>query len=232
MKKLINFIAVACLGLGCVGSSKAQLVTYETISRWSGSLITLSAHTTYAQVFTNVRQVESMTYLFASYNNTGTLGRDFTASFVEWNPTTNTVANVLHSFGTISLAAPNTWNSADSITIVGDEGPETYFTNKLTLNIHQITSPTKTYALLMTSQSTTSKVGFTLTNNNAFAFGYALGYSAFDWGFSQLVVEPGPVPEASTIAAVLACALVAGLVGFRIRQQRRLAPVPAGSKTA
>jgi hypothetical protein len=70
---------------------------------------------------------------------------------------------------------------------------------------------------------------------DSFAFGDAgigLGSPIQDYTFSQFViVTTAPVPESNTVAALIAAALVAGLVGFRLRQRRQqqlaLAPVVA-----
>lgn len=210
-----------------VGSARAQLVTYETISSWTGSVITLTSGQAYAQTFSNVSQVASMTYLFASYNNVGTAAATFSASFVEWNTTTNTAGAVVQSLGTLTVPASNTWTDF----VAGDEG--SIYTYGLEVTLNEVTDPLKSYALVLTSNQTRTLMGFTLTNSDAFSHGYAYSngnYTGLDWGFSQLVVEPAgltPIPESGTVAGIAAGVLVAGLVGFRLRQRKQAALVAA-----
>ena len=86
-----------------------------------------------------------------------------------------------------------------------------------------MTSPSNTYALMLTNSGGASNLGLGLTNSNVFPFG-ATNFGFNDWAFAQLVVAPtNPVPESSTVASVAAGLLVAGLVGYRLRQRRNQA---------
>lgn len=226
--KTLLLVAATCFAL--VSTSKAQLVTFETISSWTNSVQTFTANQFFAQTFTGVTQVQSMTYRFASSSNSfGPL--NLTANFVQWNTAGNTVATAVgttvQSVGTITIPGSTSW-SYDSVRNTY------YYDYQIVLN--QATSATQTYAMLLQS-ATNSSIGLSFTNSNAFAYGaMAQQFDAtnvgtlpfFDWGFSQLVVAPyvAPTPESGTVAAIAGVVLVAGLVGLRLRQRRQLALAP------
>lgn len=229
MKTRLQILFVSAV-FAVAGSARAQVVTYETISQWSGSVITLTSGQSYAQTFSNVLQVESMTYKFASYNNTSSSATTFSAAFVEWNVGSNTAGALVQNLGTINLPPSNTWTEFTTFTVDGED--TNIFTYELPITLNAITSASTTYALVLTANQQRNNLGFTLTNNNAFNHGHAVGYSAFDWGFSQIAVEPAPIPEASTVVSLMGVCFAAGLVGLRLRQRRQLAAAPGAQLTA
>lgn len=226
--KTLLLVAATCFAL--VSTSKAQLVTLETISNWTGSVYTFTANRAYAQTFTGVTEVQSMTYRFAS-TSTSEAALNITANFVTWNNTSNintATGSTVQSVGSITIPASSTWNF--------DPVRHTYYFD-YQIVLDQVTNANQTYAMVLQS-SVDSGIGISFTNDDAFAYGEAtrqnssgggLSYFGSDWGFSQLVVAPyvAPTPEAGTMAGIAGAVLVAGLVGFRLRQRRQLAPVAA-----
>jgi len=150
-------------------------------------------------------------------------------TFGQWNGSTFT--SVLGT-GAITISS-----SDFSTSLV--RGANTYYADLVTfdssnnLDLSQFTlTPSNTYALLFTS---TVDQGFGLGTvpGNKFNYGAsydsagALGASA-DYAFSYISVDVPPtyVPESSTIASLLAVALVAGLMGYRVYQRRKQPLVP------
>jgi hypothetical protein len=233
MKTFARILSLsAALFVAFATTAKAQLTTFETISSWTGSVYTFTANRVYAQTFSNVLQVESMTYRFASASNSAA-ALNLSASFVEWNNTSNVstaIGSVVQNVGSITVPATSTWSYDSDLNVY-------YFDYTITLS--QVTNPSLTYALVLTS-TTSSTIGLSFSNDDSFALGDnvrqtnaggALTNLGTDWGFSQLVVEPAPTPESGTVAAIAGALLVAGLVGFRLRQRRQpaLAPVVAAA---
>jgi hypothetical protein len=238
--KIAPLFAATCLAF--VPLSRAQLVTYETetLSFWSGSVQnftpTLGDEGTLGQTFSNIAQINSLTYAFLSASPSPASGT-LSYEFGQWNGSSFT-----SNLGTGSI----TLNSADfSNDIV--RGPNTYHAAYVTfdashnLDLSQLSlDPDSTYALLFTS---TVDQGFGLgtLGGNKFPYGTAydsggnlnpLPTSPTDYAFSYISVEVPPViPEASTVASIIAAIFIAGLVGFRLRQRRlqQLAPVPVAS---
>jgi len=226
--KTLLLVAATCFAL--VSTSKAQLVTFETISSWTNSVQTFTANRFFAQTFTGVTEVQSMTYRFASSSNSfGSL--NLTATFVEWNggsTVATSVGTTVQSVGTITIPGSGSWSY--------DSGRNTYYYDyQLVLN--QATDADKTYAMLLQTSTAGSPIGLSFTNSDAFEYGtLAQQYSTTgvasipfqDWGFAQLVVAPyvAPTPESGTMAAIAGAVLVAGLVGLRLRQRRQLALAP------
>ncbi|MBS0633409.1 MAG: hypothetical protein JSS11_15985 [Verrucomicrobia bacterium] len=225
--KTLLLVAATCFAL--VSTSKAQLVTYETISSWTNSVQTFTANQFFAQTFTGVTEVQSMTYRFASSSNSfGSL--NLTATFVEWNGGSSVgtaVGTTVQSVGTITIPGSSSWSY--------DNARSTYYYDyQIVLN--QATSGTQTYAMLLQTSTGGSPIGLSYTNTDAFSYGtlaqqypgsFVLANPFQDWGFAQLVVAPVvPTPESGTMAAIAGAVLVAGLVGLRLRQRRQLALVP------
>jgi hypothetical protein len=226
--------AVATLA-AFAGSAFAQLQTFETQSEYQGSVFTFNAPgSVLGETFANVSAVKSMTYnFFAGSGNGGvSTASSLTAVFGEWNGSAF-VSGTTVSFGTISIPASDSGSWSTLTNGFGSFNTFEYALDLTTVNsglinptFGYLTDFTKTYALMLTNVSG-SNLGLGLTNTNAFAFGATnLGFN--DWAFAQIVVAPGdqqlvPVPESSTVALAATGALVAGLVGFRIRQRRRAA---------
>lgn len=211
------------------------------------------------EVFTNVLAIEKMTYSLFTTSGANPVVANLRATFGEWNTASNSFTGPTIEFSTPSPTADATHlsdlhvpaiSSWDSVNIGGDD----YSTWSITFDITAAnggslysTSATKTYALLITQ--VTGLGNFTAGNlkfgigqtasESDFQFGYGIVGSStgsfaatgYDFTFSQIVITPGPIPEASTVAALFALALVAGLVVFRVRQQRK-APLAPASATA
>lgn len=236
--RLLTFFAATSLAL--VSSARAQLVTYETQTGYSGSALTFSSFGgVVGQTFTNVSAVASMTYNFFAGSGNGNVSNatSLSAVFGEWNGS-SFVGGTSVSFGTISVPAStdNSWTNNLSITN-GAYRNFSYAFDLTTLSgplinatYGYLTDSSKTYALILTDQTGSTNLALGGNFSGAFAYGaaYPLG-GATDMVFSQIVVAPGnqplvPVPEASTVASLATAALVAGLVIFRQRQRRVVAP--------
>lgn len=243
--KLLSFFSAICFAF--VSSSSAQLQTYETQTLYTGSTITFNAGgaplggDTLGQTFSNVSAVASMTYNF--FTASSTAGDNLTAVFGQWNAGTESfIGGTTVSFGTINIPASNTWTET-----LGANATFEYEFDLLSLSetfpslidatYGYLTSSSSTYALMLTNTGGPTNLALGQTNTNAFAYGQAYlggGEYSRDWTFSQIVVAPGnqnivPIPESSTVAALLGTAFVAGLVGFRVRQRRQLALVPVAA---
>lgn len=230
--------AASALAFSSLG--RAQLQTYQTQSAYRGSMTTFLSEEvgeTMGQTFYNVSAVKSMTYNF--FVGTGSSGvsaaTELEAVFGEWNGS-SFVSGTTVSFGTIEVPASN---SGQWTTLTNSGGTYTTFAYQFDLasltsefthgTFGYLTNASKTYALMLTNTTgSETNLGLGVTNNNtAFAYGEGFDGSEYyrDWVFAQIVVAPGnqqlvPVPESSTVAAVASAALVAGLVGFRLRQRR------------
>ena len=225
----------------------SQVVTnVETITPWSGNTQTFLGNQTMGQTFTNVSAVTSMTYAFftAGSSPAGSLA----ATFGEWTGS-GFVADTIVDFGVINIPASSSWDPADTLTRGATEYKFTTATFDLTQRIadyptliHEtygyLTDPSSTYALMLTNQSnetTGFALGWVFPDST---FPYGTGIPGFaDYAFSQISVYAGdqdlvPVPEASTVAAMIGAAFIAGLVGLRIRQRRQLAALPAAPVAA
>lgn len=235
----------AASALAFSGVAQAQLQTYQTQTAYKGSAITFTGETL-GETFSNVSAVKSMTYNFFKGSNAGSsTATPISAVFGEWNSTNlDFVTGTTVSFGTIVVPA----SSAGWTTLTNGFG--TYNTYAYQFNLSALSSPlinpalgyvtnsTKTYALMLSDLSDGSTgLALGLSNTNAFLYGGASEFGNKDWTFAQIVVAPGnqqliPVPESSTVAAVGSAILVAGLVGFRLRQRRAAVQAPASDVAA
>jgi hypothetical protein len=225
----------AASALALSGVARAQLQTFETQSAYQGSTFTFFGGTL-GQTFSNVSAVKSMTYNFFSGSGGTTSATNLQAVFGEWSGSAF-VGGTTVSFGTINV--PSSSSGWSTIT----NGFGTFNTYAYDFDLTSIGSPlvhsffgyltdsSKTYALMLTDLTGGANgLALGLTNSNAFAYGATnLGFN--DWTFAQIVVAPGnqelvPVPESSTVAAIGSAVLVAGLVGFRLRQRRAAAQAP------
>lgn len=224
--KTISLLAATLLAF--LVPAKAQLQTYETVSAWEGSNFTFSAGATRGQTFSNLFAVKSMTYNFFT---TGTAAAtNLTAIFGQWNGS-SFIGGTTVSFGTITIPASTdtvAWQTLNTTYgTTNNIKTATYTFDLATISSVLIdstfgyfTNPSNTYALMLTNSGAASNLGLGLTNSDVFAFG-ATNFGFNDWAFAQLVVAPtNPVPESSTVASVAAGLLVAGLVGYRVRQRR------------
>jgi len=224
-------------------SAQAQLVTYETQSAYDGSSITFTASGSNAsrgQIFTDVSAVAKMTYNFFTGTSGNATATTLTATFGEWNTATNTfVSGTTVSFGTITIPASN---SGSWTTLTNANG--TFITYEYAFDLTTLTSAlvnsqygyltdsTKSYALMLSNTTgVATGLALGLTNDDVFAYGSARGFSDYDWSFSQIVVAPGsqsltPIPESGTVASIAVGVMVAGLVGFRMNQRRRVSAAP------
>jgi hypothetical protein len=233
------FLIVAS-SLAFLGTARAQLVTYETISTWDGSVSTfqksISTASTRAEIFTKVLAISSITYtLFPSSNQAaqGTL----TAKFGEWNSTSKAlVPGTITDFGSFTIPAYNLWTG--SVRIYDPVDPidlslysdYSYYNLVFSFPTLHLTDPTKSYAMVLkNTTSSTSSYALGVNALDPFSFGQSFnGANTYDedYTFSQIVVVPlgniVPVPEASTTAAFAACGLVGALVALRRRQKQKL----------
>ena len=230
--KTISLLAASLLAFAT--SAKAQLQTYETVSAWTGSNFTFSAGATQGQTFTNLYAVKSMTYNF--FTTGVAAATNLTAVFGQWNGS-GFISGTTVSFGTITIPASNggSWSTLNTpYGLANNVQTFAYTLDLATLSFSTIssingyiTNPANTYALMLTNTGGNSNLGLGLTNSNVFAYG-ATQFGFNDWAFSQLVVSPTPtIPESSTVASVATGLLVAGLVGYRIRQRRNSAAAVA-----
>lgn len=232
IKKLLTLI-LAAASLAFVGSAKAQLMTYETLSSWSGNVITFNSNgATMGQTFSNVTAISSMTYTFVSASNASAAGT-LQATFGEWNGS-SFVNGTTTDMGIINVPSSSTWaTDPNGATLVRNATTYYAFNSTLSFNSLYLTNPSKTYAMMLTNTSggaTSFGLGLVLPDSG---FSYGSGYpfsGVGDWAFSQIVLTPAdltPVPESSTVAAIFGTTLVAGLAGFRARQRRKNAAAAA-----
>ena len=237
MKTLSRLILASLMVCGAsVSVARAQLVTYQTVSTWKGSVITFNdpADPTpplngsfLAQTFSNVLGIASMTYNFFSASGISGAGQ-LQATFGQWNTATNQFVGPTVDFGIIDIPSSSAWTSTVKV------GATTYSTFTSTLSFADLyaTDPTKTYSILFQNTLVgATDFGLGLNNSNPFIYGGSTdGFgsnSTKDYAFQQIVVVPNdgthilPVPEASTVASIFAVAFVAGLVAFRLRQRRQ-----------
>ncbi len=239
--KVLTPLAVL-LGLSALAAtSSAQLVTYETLSTWNGSVQTLNANAAYVQTFSNVTEIQSMTFRFTA-SSSSTLS-SVNAYFAEWDSSTNAVVGAqlmtLGSGGVVSVPASGDWTT----TFVDSNGTShTGFDYQFNLNY--TTDPLKTYALILNTSTATGVGIASVIPSTTFAYGsaatifggvtdynslatagatngaYSLSYQ--DWGFSQIVVAPyvSPIPESRTAAALFSVMFV-GMLACRRRYQPR-----------
>lgn len=219
-------------------SLRAQLQTYDTRPSYTGSVFTFGSGSSLGETFSNVSAVKSMTYNFFAGASNNTVDTTLTAVFGQWNGS-SLVGGTTVSFGTITIPAATSgqW----SATLANNGGSYANFSYSFDLTTltsglinstyGYLTNPNNTYALMLTNTSgSATGLGLGLTNTDAFSYGATnLGFN--DWSFAQIVVAPGnqslvPVPESSTIAAIIGAVFVAGLVVFRLRQRREIELVP------
>jgi|GEM_PF-1964317 hypothetical protein len=253
MKPLSRFLVSAALFVALFGSAQAQLETYQTVQPdpnkgtpgYNGSVDSFDGFDVVAQgqLFSNVLAIESMTYnLFTTGTPAETV---LLATFGQWDTTTNSFVGPTLEWEKSILTSG--WNTLAI-------GANSYTTFTLDLNLVEkhgslyITDPSLTYAMIL-SQVTPGNLDFGIGKTTNAAFGYGYGIQIDDSGgattlnrdftFSQISLVPNeegyqlpPVPEASTVAAMIGAAFIAALVGLRLRQRRQLAAVPVGSIAA
>ncbi len=249
MKSFLKASALFTASLLAFSSvAKAQLQTYQTQTAYKGSAITFFGETL-GETFFNVSAVKSMTYNFFKSTSGSSSATPISAIFGEWDASDPDapafVAGTTVSFGTIIIPASTSgWTTITNS--FGTYSTYAYQFDLATINstlinstFGYLTNSTRTYALMLTDQSSgNTGLALGLTNTNAFAYGSAgLDFPTRDWTFAQIVVAPGnqqlvPVPESSTVAAVGSAVLVAGLVGFRLRQRRAAAQALASKAAA
>jgi Putative N-acetylmannosamine-6-phosphate epimerase len=223
--------AASALAFSSVG--RAQLQTYETQTAYQGSMFTFYGQPL-GQTFTNVSAVAKMTYNFFAGAGGVDVDSQITAVFGEWSGGAFVDGTTVTFDPIVVPAVGSDWttftNSYGTFTTYAYEFDLTSFSNNSLIHSEfgYLTDASKTYALMLTpSVGSAVNLSLGLTNTNAFAYGATnIGFN--DWVFAQIVVAPGhqdlvPVPESSTVAAMAAAALVAGLVGVRLRQRRSAA---------
>ncbi|MFA5265478.1 MAG: hypothetical protein WC378_16795 [Opitutaceae bacterium] len=224
--KLIALIAASCIAF--LGTARAQLVTYQTLTTWSGSAITFDSGITMGETFNNILAVSSITYTFVTASTPSAAGT-LSAAFGQWKVDpehpNGAFVGTPFDFGIISIPSSSSWT--DSVT----RGSTVYpiYNAVFSFGSFYLTDPTKTYALMLTNTGADSSFALGLNNSNPFTYGQSYdgdgGYSNKDYAFSQIVLVPNdghvvPVPEASTTAAFAGCGLVGILAALRRRQKQ------------
>lgn len=225
MKTPAKFLLLlAAISFAFVSRSQAQLIT-ETLSSWAGNTVNFqptASEGTLGQTFTGLTKINSLTYAFVSNLANPTTG-NLSYKFGEWNGSTFT--NTLINTTPLTVSGSNFTTSLPG-------GYANVTDGQFNLSSY-VLDPSKTYALLFTS-SVNQNFGLGWIGGNVFQYGKAydsagnLGASV-DYAFAYISVEVPPVPESSTVAAIIGATLVAGLVGFRLRQRRQLAAVTAAN---
>jgi hypothetical protein len=253
MKLSRKFPLLCAIGFLSIASAKAQLQTFDTRPNYLGSTFTFTAGQSQGEVFNQVYSVASLTYNFFAGSGGGgiTPGDTLSAKFGQWDGSAF-VAGTVVDFGTFLVPASS---NPSWITIPGaNSGNYPTFqatfdlTGTSTNNVLNstlidmvssdvllddtfgyVTTYGTNYALMLTATSG-NNLALGLTNTNAFGGG-ATNYGFNDWVFANISVStaPVPVPESSTIAALIAAAFVAGLVALRLRQRRQLVAVPVSA---
>lgn len=243
MRTSHTLLVLALAFTGLTPLARAQLQTYDTRPFYAGDVITFAAGASKGEVFTNVSAVKSLEYNFFAGSQGNNQSTNLTAVFGEWNGS-SIVAGTSVSFGTINIPAASggQWSS----TLANNGGAFPNFSYSFDLSsissglidptYGYLTDPTKSYIMLLTNTSGTN-TGLGLgeidsSGTDAFAYGYEKGTSDRDWTFAQIVVAPGnqnlgitPIPESSTVAAIVGAVFIFGLIGLRLRQ-RQLVAVP------
>ncbi len=252
-KSLLCF-AATCFAF--VGALQAQVLTnYQTVqpeagppavSGYSGSVSSFNGTTRAAQgeIFTNVIAIDSMTYNL--FTTGSPLATHLTATFGQWDTTLNAFTGSTLDLGTFLVPTIGGW---DSISIGGDDPISTF---AITLDITAAnggnlytTNQNLSYAVMLTQVE-----GYGVSGSRGFGVGKTDGETDFlygkgglvsntgaysnagaDYTFSQIAITPyvAPTPESGTVAAIAGAVLVAGLVGFRLRQRRQMATLPVAA---
>lgn len=260
MKRLTSLLLLLAALAGVARAQLIDVRTYDTTVSWDGaSLLGLKYNTAYTETFTDVYAVYSMTYRFIASNQAHPSSNpvSFSAYFAQWNTATNQPIGAPISSFTFSVGAPNAFTGYDA----NNSDSYDYYDAALTLNDSSL-DPTKTYGLILVPTGVgAGGTGVALqelpfsAGTDVFPLGQAdssvgssstqLTYSALastytgsaafgvnsDYGFSQIQVLTN-VPEAHTTAAIFAGVFVAGMIGYRTWQRRRVAalvPVPVAS---
>lgn len=229
--KTSTLLLSAALALASTASSFGQVITFETMTAWTGARSTLLTNGAIVQTMKLPEEtpaIHSMTWRFTT-PTTVTATSSIEAYFVQWfpgdDPTTLDVVEQTGPTGSIL------WSQA--ITLPTYTGT---YDLKLTPNL--LTDASKSYAMILRGVNMSTGVQVAnVDDSDAFIYGQnhrlasgatsfaalsGLSYTApgFDWGFYQIVIADSiltPIPETGTVAIVFAGALVAGL-GLRRRR--------------
>jgi hypothetical protein len=250
-------------------SARAQIETYDTVTSYgnTGSLgqpsgvYSIAGGTAFGQTFTNVLEMDDLTFQFVSASNgTSTSGSStsLTAYLVGWNTSTNTVISGAPLF-TQSFTIPPTNDTGEGgFTAVSPDDSNagnSYGAFALNLTVDTILNPSDTYAMMLidTTGSNTDLGIETVWNDYPFTSGELLapfqvpslgsltilspleiGGTAL--GFSQISVVPEgnviPSPEPRTAAVALCGLFVTILVGRRLYLYRKGLVGAAGATAA
>lgn len=246
MKKLLNFrMLFAATSVAFASLCHAQIITYSTDTQhnYGGSVATISPDlgSSAGEKFTNISAMTSMTYNFFAGSANGNVSAltNLTATFGEWNGS-GFVSGTTVDFDPFTVQASTDASWSETLSITGAAFRNFSYTFDFTTldsNLVDglygyVTNPAKTYALILTNTSGATNLALGVNYSDPFAYGGAFGTTGPDFVFSQISVVPGTqtiTPEPGTVAGILGCLFVAGLVGFRLYQQRQtgLAPVVA-----
>ncbi|MFA5262696.1 MAG: hypothetical protein WC378_02650 [Opitutaceae bacterium] len=225
--KFTALVVISCIPF--LSTARAQLITYQTITDFEGSTLNFSksslAGSNKAEVFYNILGIYSLTYRFYSTSTASTTS-NLSAKFGEWNAGTKVLVGTITDFGVLSIPGPNSWTNTTSIEDeFGDITTFKYYDKTITFTSLYTADPSKEYAMLLHNTSTTSSTpfGVGVTNSDLFRFGQAFTGTSImdeDFTFSEIVIIPLPVPEASTTAAFASCGLVGILAALRRRQKQ------------
>lgn len=256
LSKSLALIVASGLAFAAVARAQVQtfetISSYSGSSQWS-----IPTNRAAGELFTDLLGIQSVTYnffnngsssatqlsaKFAEWNGTGLPNFNGSLATVDARFTT------LVDFGTFTVPAFTGGVDDGWVSFTNDFGTFDTFEQQFdfqflpeAINGVLTLDASKTYALIISNTSgATTSFGIGLVAKpdedepllpTAFVNGYAgIGNNSFgtDYTFSQIAIIPtSAVPESSTVAAVLGCALVAGLVGYRLRQRRQQLPVAA-----
>ncbi len=219
------FLVLAASSIAFLGTARAQVITVETVSTWTGSFNAFGAvgdaSSVRAETFHYIKGISSVTFRFFTANATSLRPGLLSAKFGEWDSATRSIIGTPIDFGILSIPAPNSWANStyNPVTDLNSK----YFDQTISFGSLYATDPFKTYAIVLKNTVAQNiSIALGLNDLDVLSFGQSfdgLSIANKDYTFSQLIVE---VPEASTTAAFAGCGLVGVLVALRRRQKQKL----------
>jgi hypothetical protein len=235
-----KFLFLAAASAALSGLAHAQISTSSTTQYFGNSTIQINGSATVGEVFTSINAISSFTYNFFS---AGSASASLSAQFAVYNGSgdPNQLSNwtTLVNFNSINIPGFTSPNAGGWSTLTNGNGSYNTYAQTFNFGGFYETDSSLSYALLLTNNSASTagvSLGWNFDNTNTL-FGNGSASVGFgpnaDYTFSNIVyVKAGdvvPTPEAGTMASIAGAALVAGLVGFRLRQRRQLALAPVAA---
>jgi hypothetical protein len=199
MKKLFgtcSMLAAGLLAFLAAPRAHAQLVTFETLSKYNGQGIIgfTGGSTALSQTFSNVLELQSVTYRFTT-TGTDNVSQSVSAYLVQWNPATGqnlpmttftapttagdatsdaTATEPLTPLQTFTIppAGTGAWQT-DTFSSGG-----TYSGYDVTITPNQYTDPALTYAIVLINTTNASGLGLLNVNTNPNTQGDAFPYGS------------------------------------------------------